>query len=130
MTAKADVAIGSRALERSRIKVRQPAFRDYSGRIFNFFVRLVAGLDFRDTQCGFKLFSKQAAEQIFSRQVEDGFSFDVELLVIARRLGLKAIEVPVEWSDVAGTKVSFAKGIESFLDVVRIRRRDIQGGYR
>jgi glycosyltransferase involved in cell wall biosynthesis len=127
--ANAEVAIGSRALDRSRIKVRQPAFRDYSGRIFNFFVRSITRLRFHDTQCGFKLFSKRAAQAIFSRQVEDGFSFDVELLVIARRLGLKAIEVPVEWSDVAGTKVSFAKGLTSFLDVVRIRARDLRGGY-
>src|SRR5260370_8203709 len=68
------------------------------------------GLQFRDTQCGFKLFRAEAARQIFPRQKQDGFSFDVEDLVIAKKLGLRAIEVPVRWPTVEGTKVRLSQG--------------------
>lgn len=124
------VAIGSRALNRKLVKVHQPMMREFSGRAFNVVMRAVTGLPFRDTQCGFKLFRKDAAKEIFSRQVEEGFSFDVEDLVIARALGLKSIEVPVEWSNVEGTKVSLASGMKSFADLVRIRGRALRGTYK
>lgn len=124
------VAIGSRALNRELVKVHQPAMRELSGRAFNAVMRTVTGLPFRDTQCGFKLFRKDAAHEIFSRQVEEGFSFDVEDLVIARTLGLRAIEVPVEWSNVEGTKVSLAQGMKSFADLVKIRGRAVRGVYK
>ncbi|MGA3185927.1 MAG: dolichyl-phosphate beta-glucosyltransferase [Bryobacteraceae bacterium] len=124
------VAIGSRALDRKLVKVHQPMMREVSGRAFNIVMRLVTGLPFRDTQCGFKLFRKDAARQIFSRQVEEGFSFDVEDLLIAQTLGLRSIEVPVEWSNVEGTKVSLAQGIKSFADLVRIRSRALRGTYK
>jgi glycosyltransferase involved in cell wall biosynthesis len=127
---KAVVAIGSRALDRKLVKVHQPMMREFSGRAFNVVMRLVTGLPFRDTQCGFKLFRKDAAKNIFSRQIEDGFSFDVEDLVIARLLGLRSIEVPVEWSNVEGTKVSLAQGMKSFADLVRIRSRAMRGSYK
>ncbi|HTB11403.1 MAG TPA: dolichyl-phosphate beta-glucosyltransferase [Bryobacteraceae bacterium] len=124
------VAIGSRALDRKLVKVHQPLMRELSGRAFNMVMRLVTGLPFRDTQCGFKLFRSDAAKDIFSRQVEEGFSFDVEDLVIARALGLRSIEVPVEWSNVEGTKVSLTQGMKSFADLVRIRSRAIRGNYK
>jgi dolichyl-phosphate beta-glucosyltransferase len=124
------VAIGSRALNRKLVKVHQPAMREFSGRAFNIVMRLVTGLPFRDTQCGFKLFGQDAAREIFSRQIEDGFSFDVEDLLIARVLGLRSIEVPVEWSNVEGTKVSLAQGMKSFADLVRIRNRARRGDYK
>jgi dolichyl-phosphate beta-glucosyltransferase len=124
------VAIGSRALDRKLVKVHQPLMRELSGRAFNMVMRLVTGLPFRDTQCGFKLFRQDAAKDIFSRQVEDGFSFDVEDLMIARVLGLRSIEVPVEWSNVEGTKVSLTQGMKSFADLVRIRSRAIRGNYK
>lgn len=123
------VAIGSRALNRKLVKVHQPMMRELSGRAFNLVMRLVTGLPFRDTQCGFKLFRRDAAREIFSRQIEEGFSFDVEDLVIARVLGLKSIEVPVEWSNVEGTKVSLTQGMKSFADLVRIRGRAVRGYY-
>jgi dolichyl-phosphate beta-glucosyltransferase len=123
------VAIGSRALNRKLVKVHQPMMRELSGRAFNMVMRLVTGLPFRDTQCGFKLFRQDAAKNIFSRQVEEGFSFDVEDLMIARVLGLKSIEVPVEWSNVEGTKVSLTQGMKSFADLVRIRGRAVRGYY-
>ena len=124
------VAIGSRALDRQLVKVHQPLMREFSGRAFNVVMRVVTGLPFRDTQCGFKLFRQDAAKNIFSRQIEEGFSFDVEDLVIARMLGLRSIEVPVEWSNVEGTKVSLAQGMKSFADLVRIRARAMRGSYR
>ena len=124
------VAIGSRALDRRLVKVHQPMMRELSGRAFNMVMRMVTGLPFRDTQCGFKLFRQDAAKNIFSRQVEEGFSFDVEDLVIARVLGLKSIEVPVEWSNVEGTKVSLTQGMKSFADLVRIRGRAERGSYK
>jgi dolichyl-phosphate beta-glucosyltransferase len=123
------VAIGSRALNRKLVKVHQPMMRELSGRAFNLVMRMVTGLPFRDTQCGFKLFRKDAAREIFSRQVEEGFSFDVEDLMIARKLGLRSIEVPVEWSNVEGTKVSLTQGMKSFADLVRIRSRAMRGNY-
>jgi dolichyl-phosphate beta-glucosyltransferase len=124
------VAIGSRALDRKLVKVHQPLMREVSGRAFNMAMRLITGLPFRDTQCGFKLFRKDAVENIFSRQIEEGFSFDVEDLLIARALGLRAIEVPVEWSNVEGTKVSLMQGMKSFADLVRIRGRSVRGSYK
>ncbi len=126
----AEVAIGSRALDRRLVKVHQPWMRELSGRAFNIVMRLVTGLPFHDTQCGFKLFRQDAARNIFSRQIEDGFSFDVEDLVIARVQGLRAVEVPVEWSNVEGTKVGLAQGIRSFADLLRIRARALRGQYK
>lgn len=119
---QADIAIGSRALDRSLITVRQPAFREFSGRTFNFVMRTVTGLAFRDTQCGFKLYRRAAAQDVFSRQQLDGFSFDVEDLYIAKKLGLKTVEVPVRWANVEGTKVGAAQGLKSFRDLFAIRR--------
>jgi glycosyltransferase involved in cell wall biosynthesis len=117
----AGIAIGSRAVDRSLVEVHQPALRELSGRCFNLVMRLVTGLPFRDTQCGFKLYRADAARQIFSRQKQDGFSFDVEDLLIAKKLGVRTVEVPVRWSNVEGTKVRLSQGIMSFLDLVKIR---------
>lgn len=123
------VAIGSRALDRSLVGVHQSAFREASGRMFNLIMRGVTGLPFRDTQCGFKLFHAEAARKIFSRQILEGFSFDVEDLVIAKVLGLKAIEVPVIWNNVEGTKVSTLAGVASFGALAGIRWRALTGQY-
>ena len=116
------IAIGSRAVDRSLVAVHQPVFREYSGRFFNVVMRALTGLAFRDTQCGFKLYRADAAKAIFSRQEQDGFSFDVEDLVIAKKLGLRAVEVPVRWSNVEGTKVTLAQGMKSFTDLLQIRK--------
>jgi dolichyl-phosphate beta-glucosyltransferase len=125
----AKVAIGSRALDRSLVGVHQSAMREAAGRVFNLIMRMVTGLPFRDTQCGFKLFEAAAGREIFSRQTLDGFSFDVEDLVIAKVLGYKAIEVPVVWNNVEGTKVSALSGAASFVDLIGIRWRAIAGRY-
>ena len=117
----AAIAIGSRAVDRSLVEVHQPALRELSGRCFNLVMRAVTGLPFRDTQCGFKLYRADAARQIFSRQKQEGFSFDVEDLLIAKKLGVRAVEVPVRWANVEGTKVRLSQGIKSFVDLVQIR---------
>jgi glycosyltransferase involved in cell wall biosynthesis len=127
---RADVVIGSRAVDRALVGVHQPFLREYSGRLFNLVMRLVTGLPFRDTQCGFKLYSAAAAEAVFPRQLMDGFSFDVEDLVIARRLGLKVYECGVRWDNVEGSKVTLARGLSSFADLFRIRARAARGLYR
>ncbi len=127
--AGAQVAVGSRALDRKLIGVHQSWFRENAGRIFNLSMRIVTGLPFRDTQCGFKLFEASAAREIFTRQLLDGFGFDVEALFIGRRLGYREIEVPVKWNDVAGTKVSAWKGVTAFLDPLLVRWNQIRGRY-
>ncbi|HYL75744.1 MAG TPA: dolichyl-phosphate beta-glucosyltransferase [Bryobacteraceae bacterium] len=124
---EAVIAIGSRAVDRSLVEVHQPALREYSGRFFNLLMRAVTGLPFRDTQCGFKLFRNDAAKRIFPLQKQDGFSFDVEDLVIARKLGLRTVEVAVRWRNAEGTKVGFMQGVKSFGDLFRIRA-DHRGG--
>lgn len=126
----ADIAIGSRALDRSLVTVHQPMLREWSGRCFNWLMRLLTGLPFRDTQCGFKLYRAKAAREVFSRQVLDGFSFDVEDLVIARIRGIPAVEVAVRWSNAEGTKVSALQGLWSFLDLLKIRWYALSGRYR
>jgi dolichyl-phosphate beta-glucosyltransferase len=125
----AAVAIGSRALDRSLIGVHQSPWRELSGIVFNVLMRVVTGLSFADTQCGFKLYRRDAARQVFERQRLDGFGFDVEDLFIAHRLGLATIEVPVKWNNVEGTKVGLAQGLRSFLDLLVIRWNGIRGLY-
>jgi dolichyl-phosphate beta-glucosyltransferase len=125
----AAIAIGSRALDRSLIGVHQSQWREMSGIFFNVIMRLITGLPFADTQCGFKLFRREAARRVFPLQRLDGFSFDVEDLFVARTLGIRTIEVPVRWNNVEGTKVSLLHGIASFLDLLRIRWNWLQGHY-
>lgn len=127
---KARVAIGSRALDRSLVSVHQSVARELAGRFFNLWMRLITGLPFHDTQCGFKLFEAGAAQEIFRRQRLDSFGFDVEDLFIARLLKIPAIEVPVRWANVEGTKVSMASGLNAFLDPLRIRWLQSKGCYR
>lgn len=125
-----DGAIGSRALDRSLIGVHQPVFRELSGRVFNLAVRLVAGLGYADTQCGFKMFSREAGRALFGLQKLERFGFDVETLYLARKLGFRIAEVPVRWDNVEGTKVGMLDGADAFLDVARVRWNDWTGKYR
>ena len=125
----AAIAIGSRALDRSLIGVHQSQWREMSGIIFNKIMRLITGLPFEDTQCGFKLFRRDAARRVFPLQRLDGFSFDVEDLFVARMLGIPAVEVPIRWNNVEGSKVRLMQGLASFLDLLRIRWNWLQGHY-
>jgi glycosyltransferase involved in cell wall biosynthesis len=123
-------AFGSRDLDRSLVGVRQPLFRELGGRGFNLAMRLVTGLPFHDTQCGFKLFEGAAAREIFKRQRVERFGFDVEVLYIATHLGYRMLEIPVRWNDVVGTKVSMVGALAAFLDPVTVRWNGIRGRYR
>lgn len=126
-----DIVIASRNLKGSDIKVKQPFYRQLMGKTFPFFVNLIAVGGFKDTQCGFKLFKTPAAKRIFSLQKLNGFSFDVEILFIAKKLGYKIKEAPVVWIDKAGSKVSPLKhSIKMFLDLFRIRLNSVFGRYR
>ena len=104
-----DVAIGSRAVRDKDCDVRQSFKRHVSGRIFNFFVQLLVLPGIRDSQCGFKCFTREAAQKLFSAQKLDGFSFDVEVLYLARKFGYKIAEVPVMWSQGADSRVSLLR---------------------
>ncbi len=126
----ADGAIGSRALNRRLVGKRQSFFREFSGRIFNLAMRLVTGLPYLDTQCGFKLFRREAAACVSSRQRIEGFGFDVEILFIARRHGFRILEVPVRWFNAEGTKVSLWNGLAAFADPLQVRWNDLKGLYR
>jgi dolichyl-phosphate beta-glucosyltransferase len=127
----ASVSFGSRALNRSLIATHQSVFREVAGRFFNLVMRNATGLPFWDTQCGFKLFEANAAREIFRRQQLNGFSFDVEDLFIARKLGLKCVEVPVRWSHAEGTKVSMTRdSVRMFADLGRIRWYGLRGYYK
>ena len=124
---EAGVAFGSRPLRESTLEVRQPLFRELSGRLFNKAVRVFATSGYADTQCGFKLFTADAAREIFSRSKLDGFSFDVELLFLALRLGFQPREVPVRWAHQEGaaafaTRADYVKhGIRMLRDISKIR---------
>ena len=125
-----DIAIASRALPGARIEVRQPAYREGMGRLFNLCVRALAVPGIHDTQCGFKLFTAAAAEASFRPARLDGFSFDVETLFLARRRGLRIAEVPVRWRNDAASRVGPMNGFRAFVDLGRIRMNDWRGRYR
>jgi glycosyltransferase involved in cell wall biosynthesis len=126
---EAAVVIGSRGLDRKLIGVHQPPVREIAGRTFNVVMRLVTGLPFRDTQCGFKAFRRDAARDVFARVRIERFGFDVEALYLARKLGYETREVGVVWNDVAGTTVSMASGVAAFADPLRVRMNDLRGLY-
>jgi dolichyl-phosphate beta-glucosyltransferase len=125
-----DVAIGSRALDRSLIAVHQSVFREYAGMIFNSIVRAILRLPFVDTQCGFKAFRRDRCRVIFQQQRIERFGFDPELLYLARHHGLSAVEIPVRWAHSPATKVSMWRdSIQMFLDVFIIRWNGLTGRY-
>ncbi len=124
-----DVAIGSRALNPSLIGTHQPKYREVLGRLFNFNVRLVTGLNLADTQCGFKLFSRRAAWQIASQQRLDRFGFDVELLYLARKMGYSIAEVPIRWNNAPGSSVGMGDGLAAFAEVWKVKWNDLTGNY-
>jgi dolichyl-phosphate beta-glucosyltransferase len=128
MRAGADVAIGSRPLRDSRLERRQPLYREYLGRAFNKLVQMIGIRGIDDTQCGFKMFTRQAATEIFERCTLDTFSFDFEALMIARDLGLRIDEVPIRWSHQEGSKVVLMRdGPRAVRDLIRLRMRGKRG---
>lgn len=117
-----EVAIGSRPLKDSNLEKRQPFYREFLGRAFNTVQQMLAVKGIEDTQCGFKMFTRDAAQEVFSRCALDRFSFDIEALVIAKDLGFKIAEVPIRWSHQEGSKVNiFRDGPNMLWDLVKLR---------
>lgn len=125
-----DVAIGSRAMDRSLISVHESRFREFAGIIFNKIVRIILWLPFVDTQCGFKAFRRERCAVIFEQQRIERFGFDPELLYLARHHGLRAVEIPVRWGHSPTTKVSMlGDSIQMFIEVFTIRWNSLRGRY-
>ena len=125
----ADVVIGSREATGAR-RIGEPLGRRVMGRVFNVFTRLMATPGISDTQCGFKVFTAQAANTLFPLQTLDGFAFDAEVLFLARKRGLKVAEVGIDWHYRSESKVRpIRDGWRTFRDLVLIRWRWISGKY-
>jgi glycosyltransferase involved in cell wall biosynthesis len=125
-----DVVFGSRALDRSLIETHQSPIREAIGRGGNLIQFALTGLKFKDTQCGFKAFRREAAQSVFRLQRIDGFGFDPEILFIARKQGWRLLETPVRWNHVEGSKVNpFGSPIKVLLEVATIRWNDLTGKY-
>jgi len=123
-----DVVIGSRGLSESDIRQRQPLPRELMGRTFNVIVRSLLLGGFRDTQCGFKLFTRAAAQDLFNAQTLDGFAFDVEVLLLAKDRDLRIREVPVVWYHAPNSKVSPVTDASRMLaDLLMLRARRFRG---
>ena len=127
----ADVAIGSRWLRSELQTERQPWFRQLYGRLFNLALRVVLGLKYRDTQCGFKAFTRGAAQTVFSRQRIERWGFDPELLFLANKFRLRTAEVPVQWAHDHRSKISpLRDGIKMGVEMLSVRWNDLKGLYR
>ncbi len=125
-----DIVIGSRQTEGAR-RFGEPLIRHLMGRVFNWVVRLVAVGGFQDTQCGFKMFRGDLADEIFPLQRATGFGFDVEVLFIAKRRGASILEMPIDWHHEPSSKISpVADSVRMVMDAVLTRWRGLIGGYR
>jgi glycosyltransferase involved in cell wall biosynthesis len=126
----ADIAIGSRWLRAETQTQRQPLLRQMLGRIFNLMLRLTLGLQFADTQCGFKAFTQPAVQAIFPRQRIERWGFDPEILFLARKLKFKVKEVPVAWGHSGGTRIHpLVDGFRMFTEMLHVRWYDLTGKY-
>ena len=118
-----DLIVGNRMHPESQILQRQNVSRESMGKVFNRIVQTLTGLRIRDTQCGFKGFRNRAAKEIFGRQRIDGFSFDVEVLLLARAMGFAIVELPVHWTNSEASRVHPVRdSMRMFFDVIRVRR--------
>lgn len=119
---KVEIAIGSRPLKESNLEVRQPWFREALGRMANKLIQALAVRGIQDTQCGFKLYTRHAAREVFSRCKTSGFGFDFEALMIARDLGMEIAEVPIRWAHQEGSKVVLWRDApKTLFDLVKLR---------
>jgi dolichyl-phosphate beta-glucosyltransferase len=131
IAAGADIAIGSRWLNTQLQLRRQPLYRQLLGRAFNLALRLILGLQFEDTQCGFKAFTRSAAQAVFPLQKIERWGFDPELLYLARRLHLRVAEVPVAWAHREGTRINpLLDGMRMLGEMLQIRWHGLRGVYR
>ena len=127
----ADIAIGSRWLGSSRQTHRQPLYRQFFGRCFNVVTRLVMRLNFADTQCGLKAFTRKAAHSVFPLQTIERWGFDPEILLIALRRGLRVVEVPVSWAHDKRTRMSYLRdGLRMLQEIAQIRWNLFCGRYK
>ena len=118
-----DLVIGSRAHAQSEIRRHQPFYREIAGKLFNLLVRLLVTRNFRDTQCGFKLFRREPMLPVLRAQRIDGFAFDVEMITLAEAGGLKVAEVPVVWINSPGSRVRLSAAARAYVDLLGIRKR-------
>ncbi len=126
----AQVAMGSRWLQRELQTERQPLHRQFLGRLFNLVLRMILGLKYKDTQCGFKAFTRKAADVIFPRQQIERWGFDPEILYLARKFQLKTVEVPVGWAHDDRSKINpVVDGMKMGMELLRVRWYDITGRY-
>jgi dolichyl-phosphate beta-glucosyltransferase len=127
----ADIAIGSRWLATSRQTHRQPLYRQFFGRCFNLLTRMVMNLPFADTQCGFKAFTRSAAQTVFQLQTIERWGFDPEILFIALKRGYQITEVPVSWAHDARTRISYLRdGLQMLKELAIVRWNALIGRYR
>jgi glycosyltransferase involved in cell wall biosynthesis len=130
LEAGADIAIGSRWLKAELQTQRQPLHRQLFGRIFNLLLRITLGLQFADTQCGFKAFKRAASQAIFPWQKIERWGFDPEILFLAHKFGFKVAEVPVAWGHSGGARINpLIDGARMFQEMLRIRWYDMTGKY-
>lgn len=126
----ADVAIGSRWMRTDLQTGRQPWHRQLFGRVYNLILRVVLGLKFKDTQCGFKAFNRKAAQVIFPLQKIERWGFDPELLFLAEKNGFKVVEIPVQWAHDENSTISPVRdGMRMFFEVLKIRWNSMTGAY-
>lgn len=126
-----DLAIGSRAINSPETHIETLWYRKFLGRVFNTLVNILILPGIQDTQCGFKLFKREVAKDIFRRLTAERFSFDVELLFIARKLGYSIAEVPINWNNVPGSKVNLVwDSLRMLRDIFRFRLQHLLGQYK
>jgi dolichyl-phosphate beta-glucosyltransferase len=124
-----DIAIASRETA-GAVRYHEPAFRHFTGRVYNFWIRSLVLPGLQDTQCGFKCFRAAVAVDLFTYQTLTGWSFDVEVLAIARRRGYQIVEIGVPWYYNTGSKINvFQHSWRMFIDLLKIRRNLRQGAY-
>jgi len=126
----ANIAIGSRWLQRELQTERQPWYRQLYGRLFNLGLKIALGLKYRDTQCGFKAFTREAAQTVFRRQRIERWGFDPELLFLADKFKLRTVEVPVEWAHDHRSRINpLRDGLNMGVEMLKVRWNDIRGRY-
>jgi len=126
----ADIAIGSRWVESGRQTARQPLYRQFFGRCFNLVCRMVMNLPFADTQCGFKAFTRTAAQTVFQLQTIERWGFDPEILFIAIKRGFRIVEVPVSWAHDERSRISYLRdGIQMLKELAIVRWNALTGVY-
>jgi glycosyltransferase involved in cell wall biosynthesis len=126
----ADVAIGSRWMQAELQTEKQPLYRQLFGRVFNLALRIVLGLQFKDTQCGFKAFTRPAARALFPLQTIERWGFDPELIYLAQKFGFRVEEVPVAWAHREGTRINPVRdGIRMVGEMLEIRWNAFTGKY-